>query len=88
VGEPLSVRRKRLAYRSLYRGVRESDLIFRRFRDAYLDQLDEADLDRFEAILDESDQDILSWVSGRVPVPNRHDHDVFRRLAEDPSRIQ
>ncbi len=88
MGEPLSVRRKRLAYRSLYRGVRESDLIFRRFRDAYLDQLDEADLDRFEAILDESDQDILSWVSGRVPVPDRHDHDVFRRLAEDPSRIQ
>jgi antitoxin CptB len=76
-----------LAYRGLYRGVRESDLIFRRFLDQYLDQLDEADLDRFEAILDESDQDILSWVSGRVPVPPHHDHDVFRRLAEDPSRI-
>ncbi|MFP4125748.1 MAG: succinate dehydrogenase assembly factor 2 [Alphaproteobacteria bacterium] len=87
MGEPLSVRRKRLAYRSLYRGVRESDLIFRRFRDTWLDQLDEADLDRFEALLDESDQDILSWVSGRVPVPERHDHDLFRRLAEDPSRI-
>jgi antitoxin CptB len=87
VGEPVSVRRKRLAYRSLYRGVRESDLIFRRFRDRHLDRLDEGDLDRFEAILDESDQDILSWVSGRVPVPARHDHDVFRRLAEDPSRL-
>jgi len=87
VGEPLSVRRKRLAYRSLYRGVRESDLIFRRFRDHYLDQLDERDLDRFEAILDESDQDILSWVSGRVPVPSRHDHEIFRRLAEEPGRI-
>lgn len=87
MGEPLSVRRKRLAYRSLYRGVRESDLIFRRFRDHYLDDLEPADLDRFEAILDESDQDILSWISGRVPVPSHHDHEVFRRLAEDPSRL-
>jgi antitoxin CptB len=87
LGEPVSVRRKRLAYRSLYRGVRESDLIFRRFRDHYLDSLDGDDLDRFEAILDESDQDILSWVSGRVPVPERHDHHIFRRLAEEPSRL-
>lgn len=82
MGEPLSVRRKRLAYRSLYRGVRESDILFRRFLDNHMDDLDAADLDRFEAILAESDQDILSWISGRVPVPQRHDHSVFRRLAE------
>ncbi len=82
MGEPLSVRRKRLAYRSLYRGVRESDIIFRRFKDHHLDGLDAGELDRFEALLEEHDQDILSWVTGRVPVPARHDHSVFRRLAE------
>jgi len=85
VGEPVSVRKKRLAYRSLYRGVRESDIIFRRFRERHLDGLDEADLDRYEALLDESDQDILSWISGRARVPARHDHTVFARLAEDVS---
>jgi antitoxin CptB len=74
-----------LAYSSLYRGVRESDIIFRRFRERHLDSLDEADLDRYEALLDESDQDILAWVSGRARVPARHDHAVFRKLVEDMS---
>ena len=85
MAESLSVRRKRLAYRSLYRGVRESDIIFRRFRELHLDDLDAADLDRYEALLDEHDQDILSWVTGRAAVPPQHDHAVFRRLAEDMS---
>lgn len=85
MGEPETVRRKRLAYRSLYRGVRESDLIFRRFVDHHLDALDGGDLDRYEALLGESDQDILSWVTGRAPLPARHDHAVFRKLAEDMS---
>ncbi|TVQ38669.1 MAG: succinate dehydrogenase assembly factor 2 [Geminicoccaceae bacterium] len=85
MGEPETVRRKRLAYRSLYRGVRETDIIFRRFVDRHLDDLDGADLDRYEALLDEHDQDILSWVTGRVPVPVRHDHTVFQKLSEDVS---
>lgn len=85
MGEPETVRRKRLAYRSLYRGVRESDLIFRRFVDRHLDDLDASELDRFEALLDESDQDILAWVMGRLPVPSRHDHAVFQRLSEAAS---
>ncbi|MEO1090687.1 MAG: succinate dehydrogenase assembly factor 2 [Pseudomonadota bacterium] len=83
--EPETVRRKRLAYRGYYRGVRESDLVFRRFVDQHLDDLNGGDLDRFEALLDEPDRDVLSWLTGRVPVPARHDHDVFRRLRGDAS---
>ena len=41
-------------------------------------------LDRYEALLGESDQDLLAWISGQAPVPARHDHDVFHLLRELP----
>lgn len=80
--EPITVRRKRLAYRSLYRGTRESDLIFREFADRHLNNLSEADLDRYEALLEEADQDVIAWVMGRLPVPPEHNHEVFERLSK------
>ena len=78
--EPPTVRRKRLLYQSRYRGSLESDLFFGRFASAWLDRLDEPQLERYEALLAESDQDLMAWISGRLPVPARHDHDVFALL--------
>lgn len=78
--EPLTVRRKRLLYQSRYRGSLESDLFFGRFAAAWLDKLDERELDRYEALLRESDHDLFAWISGRRPVPAHHDHDLFDRL--------
>jgi antitoxin CptB len=80
MSEPITVRRKRLLYRSRYRGCLESDLLFGGFADHYLMTLDARQLDRYEALLDESDQDLLAWVFGRGPVPPRHDHDVLHLL--------
>ncbi len=80
MNDPEEVRRKRLAHRSRYRGAKESDLLFGRFADTYLGQLDAAQLDRYEALVDEPDQDVLAWVYGRVPLPARHDNDVFALL--------
>ena len=73
-------RRKRLAHRSRYRGAKESDLLFGQFAAAHLGGLDAGQLDRFEALVDEPDQDVLAWVYGRLPVPARHDNDVFALL--------
>ena len=78
--ESVSVRRKRLLYRSRYRGLLESDLLFGRFADRHLCSLNAIQLDRYEALLGESDCDLLAWISGSAPVPDRHDHDVFRLL--------
>jgi antitoxin CptB len=80
VDETQDIRRKRLVHRSRYRGVKESDLLFGQFAAQWLPILDERQLDRYEALLDEPDQDILAWVYGRQPVPARHDNDVFRML--------
>ena len=80
MSEPLPIRRKRLLHQSRYRGRLEGDLLLGRFAARHLAGLDRVGLDRYEALLGESDQDLLDWVSGRTPVPARHDHDLFRRL--------
>lgn len=74
------IRRKRLLFRSWRRGTRESDLILGRFADAHLAGFDEAQLDRYEALLDCPDADIFDWVAGRSAMPPEHDHDVSRLL--------
>lgn len=80
MSEPLTVRRKRLLYRSRYRGSLESDLFFGRFAATWLDRLEGAELDRYEALLQEHDHDLFAWITGRQPVPPEHDHELFDRL--------
>lgn len=75
------MRRKRLIHRSRYRGCLECDLLLGRFAARYVPSFDAAQLERFERLLDEPDPDILAWLTGRRPVPARHDHDVFHLLA-------
>ena len=88
--ETVTIRRKRLLYQSRYRGRLEGDLLLGGFADRHLASLSAAQLDRYEALLQESDQDLFVWISGQHPVPERHDHDVFRllqdfRLVERPA---
>lgn len=78
--EPITLRRKRLAHRSRYRGCLEADLILGRFADVHLPHLDSSQLDRYEALLEESDADLLAWISGARPAPARHDHGVLALL--------
>jgi antitoxin CptB len=80
VTSPSEIRRKRLLFRSWHRGTRESDLILGRFADAHLAGFDEAQLDRYEALLDCPDADIFDWVSRRAIPPPEHDHDVTQLL--------
>lgn len=80
MGETREMRCKRLVHRSRYRGAKESDLLFGQFAARHLESLDDAQLDRYEALLDEADQDVLAWVYDRLPLPAAHDNDVFRLL--------
>lgn len=85
--EPAEARRKRLRHRSSYRGSLESDILFQRLIARHLDHLTATQLDRLDALLDESDADILGWVTGQRPVPARCDHDVLdllRQVAQSP----
>jgi antitoxin CptB len=76
----LDLRRKRLRFRSWHRGTRELDILLGRFADRTLGRLSGAQLDRFEALLHNSDPDLFEWIAGQGPVPEAHDHDVLRLL--------
>ncbi len=76
----MDARRKRLLYRSRHRGMHETDLLLGRFAELHLGELDAAQLDRFEALVEETDHDLYDWIAGKRPVPAGHDHDVMARL--------
>ncbi|MCA0961535.1 succinate dehydrogenase assembly factor 2 [Salipiger bermudensis] len=62
-------RLKRLTMRSMRRGIKEMDIILMRYADARLAGMDAAQLDAYEALLEENDQDLYQWVSGQRPAP-------------------
>ena len=77
---PLERRRKRLGFRAARRGFKEADTIFGAFADAHLCELNETELDAFEALLDVPDQLVYDWLRGFAPVPTSHHTPVFLRL--------
>ncbi len=60
---------KRLRYRSWHRGCKETDLVLGRYCEARIDTLEETELNRFEALLDEDDADIWAWLTGKKDCP-------------------
>jgi antitoxin CptB len=80
MGVDIETRRKKLLFRAQRRGFKEVDLIFGAFADAHLAGLDEAELERFEALLAVPDWQIYEWLTGTAPVPAEHDNDVFAAL--------
>lgn len=62
-------RLKRLSMRSHRRGTKEMDIILGRFADDRLDGLAGEVLDRYEALLEENDQDLYLWVTGQAAAP-------------------
>jgi len=77
---PLDPRRRRLRFRAWHRGTREADLLIGSFADRHLAAFSEAELDWFEALLEQSDADLYDWLTGRVPVPAALDHPVMAQL--------
>lgn len=78
--EAQEARRRRLIYRSLYTGMKETDLLLGPFARRYVPAFSGDQLDRYERLLAEPDPDILDWASGRLPVPDEHDNDVMKLL--------
>ena len=73
-------RLKRLRFRAWHRGVREADLMVGGFFDAAGESWGEAEMDWFEALLEEQDVDIMAWALGTAPPPERYAGEMMRRL--------
>lgn len=80
--EGLDPRRKRLLFRCWHRGTREMDLIFGRFVDAEISNLDDDELAELEGLLDLPDPDLYAALSDpRVPLPPGAGS-LFRRIRD------
>jgi len=52
--------------RSMRRGIKEMDLILKNFADVNLYSMSELELENFENLLLENDQDLYQWSTGQV----------------------
>jgi antitoxin CptB len=75
-------RRKRLLFQSTHRGTKEADLIIGGFAHAHMASMSSEAFAQFEALLQESDPDIMAWVAGLEPPPPRHDNAVLKSIIE------
>lgn len=78
----LDPRRKRILYISAHRGMQETDILLGDFARRHVAGLTGAQLSRFEALLEEGDNDLFNWISGKEAPPSDHDHDVLDMLIE------
>lgn len=63
---------KRVIYRAKYRGMLETELIFRQFIRQNIEKLNNHSLKLFEELLYESDPDIMSWYLHKTPTPDKY----------------
>ena len=76
----LEARRKRLLYRSVYRGNKENDILLGQFARAHIASFNVDELDQYEHLLSAGDNDIFDWVTGQATIPSEWDTPVLRRL--------
>jgi antitoxin CptB len=75
--QPLDPRRKRLLYRATHRGTKEADVIIGGFFQENVARLPDARLSEAEEFLELSDLDLVDWIMGRKPVPERWQDTLF-----------
>lgn len=62
-------RLKRLRMRSMRRGIKEMDLLLSAYADQRLEAMTDDELDLYDRLLHENDQDLYLWVTGRAAPP-------------------
>lgn len=78
--ETAEARLKRMKMRSWRRGTKEMDLVLGPFADAHLPALAPEELDLYEALLAENDQDLMAWILGQA-APPQHLAGLLARIA-------
>ena len=76
----LEIRRKRLLYRSVYRGNKENDILLGQFARAHIAEFGAEELEQYARLLTASDNNIYDWVAGKVAPPPEADTPVLRKL--------
>lgn len=80
MSQDIDIRRKRLLYLATYRGFKEADLLIGGFAKAHLADMDEGELDQFEALLKQNDRELYAWATGNAAAPANLEGTVLERL--------
>ena len=70
-------RLKRLMFRADHMGSNENDILFGAFAREHLASLSDQQLDRFQALLTETDTDLFDWITAKRPAPADVQSDVL-----------
>jgi len=70
--ESLENRARRLQMRSWRRGIKEMDMILGPFADQGFGDLNAAEIDLYDQMLWENDQDLYQWFSNQLPPPAKY----------------
>jgi antitoxin CptB len=71
MSETVEVLRRRLAMRSMRRGIKEMDLILSDFAGRRLEEMGPEALAEYDALLAENDHDLFAWINGQATPPAR-----------------
>lgn len=80
MSESPQARRKRLIHRSVYTGMKETDILLGAFARAHVPEFDDRQLDTYENLLTAGDPNILDWALGRSEAPDEFRSDVLDLL--------
>ena len=78
--------KKKIIYRSNYRGTREMDKLLGAFTKTYIDELDENDLLKLEKLLDIDDSNLYKFLNGfktDIDIDKNYVSDLFKNFKYD-----
>ena len=78
--DPEEILRQRLMYQSKRRGTKEADMIIGQFAIENIDSMTREELRQFGSLLEESDPELMSWITGLETPPDYHINDIFKRI--------
>ena len=84
--EDPQARLKRMQMRSMRRGIKEMDLVLSAYAADNLAKMDPDELDLYDALLSENDQDIHAWVIGQDTCPDRYSAMISKIAAHASAR--
>jgi antitoxin CptB len=73
-------RLKKLRFRAWHRGFVEADLILGPYADTHVGAMTAAQLDVFEALLEQADHDLYGWIVGQAPTPAEFQGEVMEQI--------
>jgi antitoxin CptB len=78
----ISLLRKKLIYRSLHRGCKETDILLEKFALKYINQLSSQELLEYEKIVALNDYDLYCYITNKKEVPRGFSQSLFKVLKD------